>query len=265
VPDAPKERLNMNTKKILCELLFVPVLLAACAGDGSDGESFGAELDETAGTEAGDDEDTGDGESGGEDESGGETTDAPVDEDTGEDPTGADTEGDGDTGDTGEPPDTDDTGDTEVEPPYGDGDSSDLPAVVVQFRNTAGVPISVEGPLFNEDAIDTRGLQYLDAVGQTGDESDHLAFNIVPGEVDPTIRLLMECDDETVRAEIRDESDALLGSALCGEGEQSILLRNAASFTEYRIVVLGAAVEVDYVMSLNAFCFQQCNYTPYVP
>jgi hypothetical protein len=262
----------MNTKNHLCELLLVPVLLVACTHDGSDDMMFGADLDESADTDAEAEADAGDEA---EDDAGDETADpepgdtGAADEGPADDAGETGSEGGGETGmdETGELPDTegDDTG---VEPPFGDGDSSDLPAVRAQFRNTAGAPVTVTGPLFNEEPLDVRGLQYVDAIAPMGDESDHLAFNIVPGENDPTIRVLMECDDPSVRAEIRDEDDALVGSVLCGEGEQSIFLAGASSLDTYQVIVLGGAEDagaIDYVLSVNAFCFQQCNYAPYTP
>lgn len=263
----------MNTRNTLLALLLLPTF-AACSEGSNDGQPFGG-LDESAeegdATESGDDTDA-EAEEGSEDAGETETGAEPTTGDP-DDPTDADDTGDIDVTEGGdledEPdPDTGDTGDTEVDPPFGDGDSTDLPAVRAQFRATAGAPVSVMGPLFNDEPIDTRGLQYEDAIAAGGDETDHLAFVIVPGEVDPTIRVRMECDVPSVRAEIRDETGDLLGTALCGE-EEAILLPDASSMDAYRVAILDAAAqdlgEIAYVLSINAFCFQQCNYAPYVP
>jgi hypothetical protein len=257
----------MNTRNTLFALLLLPTV-GACAAGGADGQPVGSELDDSAGESGGDAESGGNEES---EESGdAETGNAAT---TGELPATADTgeeqETDGGETETDPEPGTTDTGDTEDEPPFGDGDSTDLPAVRAQFRVTAGGPVSVVGPLFNDEPIDTRGLQYEDAIAAGGDETDHLAFNIVPGEVDPTIRVRMECDVSSVRAEIRDEAGGLLGTALCNEEEQAILLTDASSLDEYRVVIFDGVDQdvgaIAYSVSINAFCFQQCAYAPYMP
>lgn len=207
----------------------------------------------------------------GEDTDGGETEgEDPEDTDGGDtDGTTGDTEGEetGETGDT-EGEETGSTGEAPPEAPD-DGDNPSAPAVSVQFRATSPGPISVDEALFNEDPIDTRGLQYLEQLSVPGDDLDVVDFRIVPGQVDPVIRIELECDngDATrVRAEVFDDAGDMVDSVGCGEGEASVLLDNASSMDVYQVQVLvreGEPLLTNYTLSINGYCFQQCNYAPY--
>lgn len=220
-------------------------------------DDAGASTAGTPASSAGDDGDDGDDGTSG-------------DDGTPPDPTDEWTEG-GDDGSTGGDPGTDATGEPaegtgEAPPPFGDGDSSDLPALRLQFRVTAGAPIDVEGPLFNDDALDVRGARYTDVIDPLADATDHLEFNIVPGESDPYLRVTLTCDDPAVRAEIRDEGDALVGMANCGAGEVDVLLVGAGSTDVYRVIVRAGVDDfetTDYSLALDAFCFGGCNYQPW--
>lgn len=216
--------------------------------------------------------------------------DAPASDDAGGstgaiDPdTGADTaEDDGastDTGvgsdDTGLEPDETDGGDTGLPPDQApdDGDHAANPGVVVQFRNTAGAPVSVEGPLFDLEApIDTRGLQYIQEVSNPGDVEDFIAFNIVPGENDPVIEVELHCgspelDPQPLRADVLDEDGAVIDTVICGDGPSMVLLEQASSLDEYQVVVyaLEGMEHFDaYTLEIDAFCFQACTFQPYQP
>ncbi len=251
-------------------LLALCACLAGCAANAADEAEDGgpspAESSGAAEEDSGDDEgavpttspggsEEGSSEEGGSEEGGIEEGSTESSSEGG----GHDTSGGVETG--AESSGTEDTG----TPPFGDGDSTDLPAVVVQFRVTSPGPVAIDGPLFNEDAIDTRGVRYTDAIAADGDATDHLRFTIVPGESDPYVRLTMVCADGLVRAEIRDEDDAVLGMALCGAGQQSILLHGAISTAPYHVVVSGADAQTEYELSLDAYCFGGCNYQPYTP
>lgn len=213
------------------------------------------------------------GETEGEDTEG-EDTEEPG-ETEGDDTEGGDTEGedtegedtDGTTGDTeGETGDS--TGEEIPEAPD-DGDNPSDPAVYVQFRATSPGPISVDEALFNEDAIDTRGLQYLEQVSVPGDDLDVVDFRIVPGQVDPVIRVELECSNggaDRVRADILDEAGDVVDSVGCGDGEANVLLDNASSQDVYQVQVYvrdGEPLLTDYTLSINGYCFQECNYMPY--
>lgn len=190
-----------------------------------------------------------DGETQGETDDGGET---------GGDTTGGETEG-GDT--TGE----------EAPMAEFDGDSEVNPAVRAQFRATAAPPVSVDVPLFNDDAIDTRGLRYQGEVSNPGDQHDFVVFSIVPGEVDPSIGMLLHCGQpglgsDSVRAHLFHEDGTLLETVVCGDDEQQILLEGASSDTQYlvRVEVLDGSELLDtYSLELDGYCFQGCEFQPY--
>ena len=187
-----------------------------------------------------------------------------------------------DAGTTGEPidPDTDTDTDTDdelgttggpIEPPQAepDGDGPNDPAVSFQLRATAGAPVWVEGPLFNAEPIDTRGLRYSDAVSEPGDDLDVVQFRIVPGQVDPYVRFSLLCDSEApgrVFADIVRDGDELIDTLVCGDEQQAILLPNASSYDVYTVEVSiteGDPLLVPYTLDVDGFCFQGCEYAPY--
>lgn len=248
--------------------------LAACAtgnddmadapgfsSDGTTGPADPADTDaQTTGiTGTPDDEDpvASTGEVEGDTEDDGEDTDGPVDGETGD---VEDTDGE-ETGETGavlpEAPD--------------DGDNPSEPALLLQFRNTSPAPLSFDAPLFNTDPIDTQGGQYSEAVSIPGDELDVIAFQIVPGQVDPYVGIELECDapeQARPRAHLYDDGGALLDTVSCGEGEVDVLLKAASSVDVYQVQVElldGDPQLVHYTLSVDGFCFQQCDYAPYVP
>lgn len=147
-----------------------------------------------------------------------------------------------------------------------DGDSSVEPAVLLQFRATAGAPVDIAAPLFNAEPLDVRGARYSETIDPATDETDHLRFSIVPGESDPYVRVTIECDDPAVRADIIDAEEDVVGFATCGAGEVAILLVGATSTEAYGVVV-GSGVDefatTEYTVALDAFCFGGCNYQPF--
>jgi len=152
-----------------------------------------------------------------------------------------------------------------------DGDHDGNPAILAQFRNTAGAPLRFEAPVFNEEPFDIQGLQYAEALSVPGDVLDVVAFGIVPGEVDPTIRITLDCDrDESSRLRatlVRDDTE-VLDTIVCADGPVDILLDGADSFDDYTVEVElddGEDVYTDYELSIDGFCFQDCDYTTYVP
>ena len=239
----------------------------ACASSDSTSEPAGG-LAETEGPADGQEDDPV-----GENDTDAEPDPEPVD-DTGE--TGdvdGETEGETDGGDEtgGETTGGDTTG--EEEPPMAelDGDSEVNPAVRAQFRATAAPPVSVDVPLFNDDAIDTRGLRYQGEVSNPGDQHDFVVFSIVPGEVDPSIGMLLHCGQpglgsDSVRAHLFHEDGTVLETVVCGDDEQQILLEGASSDTEYlvRVEVLDGSELLDtYSLELDGYCFQGCEFQPY--
>ena len=148
-----------------------------------------------------------------------------------------------------------------------DGDSTIAPAVIAQFRATSPGPVSIDAPLFNEDPIDTRGVQYLGAIADDDDPSDHLRFSIVPGQNDPYLRVTLECDDPQVRVEIAREGE-IFDTVPCGDGQTNVLLDDASSFDDFDVTIYSVALAqpaTEYVLSLDGYCFQGCDYVPYAP
>lgn len=249
--------------------LFSAIAVVACLGlvpacATSDSTSApGGGLAETSGAAGGQE-----GDPVGENDTDAELDPEPVDE-TGE--TGdvaGETEDGGETG--GDSTGGDSTG---GEPPMADldGDSEVNPAVRAQFRVTAAPPVSVDVPLFNDSAIDTRGLRYEGEVSNPGDQHDFVVFSIVPGQVDPSIGVFIGCGQpglgsDSVRAHLFHEDGTLLETVVCGDDEQQILLEAASSDTEYlvRVEVLDGSEQLDtYSLELNGYCFQGCDFQPY--
>ncbi|MEM6993701.1 MAG: hypothetical protein AAF721_24520, partial [Myxococcota bacterium] len=121
------------------------------------------------------------------------------------------------------------------------------------------------------DAIDTKGLQYSGEVSNPGDGEDWIQFNIVPGQNDPYIQLSLDCDHydlnpQPLRAELIDEDGAVLETVVCGEDNVNVLLDGANSTKDYfvRIDILDGSEHFDaYTVSIDGYCFQECNYQPY--
>lgn len=258
--------IRMARSLVPCALSMV---LFGCAEADDAADDVGVDA---GSTDAGADEDAETDAAGDDDESeGGGPTDDRGDESTGDE---AGTE-DGTTEDEGTEeagPDATGTEDDGTEDTGGpalddDGDSAVAPAVLAQFRATAGGPVSIDMPLFNDEPIDTRGVQYVGAIAADDDPTDHLRFSIVPGETDPYVRVTMECDDPLVRVRIlRDDEE--LGAVLCGDDTTMVLLDGASSLDAFDVVVHGEDERmqvVDYVLSLDAFCFGGCDYQPYMP
>lgn len=158
-----------------------------------------------------------------------------------------------------------------IEPPQAepDGDGPADPAVSFQLRATAGAPVWVEGPLFNAEPLDIRGLRYSDAVSEPGDDLDVVQFRIVPGQVDPYVRFSLLCDAEAagrVFADIVRDGDELIDTLVCGDEQQAILLPNASSYDVYTVEVSiteGDPLLVPYTLDVDGFCFQGCEFAPY--
>lgn len=200
---------------------------------------------------------------------------------TGDGSTGGDEPTDPEEGTTGvEEPDDESSSSGEPEPTGGvdpvdpaeapeDGDHRDAPGVVVQFRNTAGPPVSVQGPLLDlEEPIDTQGLQYIQEVSSPGDDEDWIEFSIVPGEVDLTIQVQLGCDQDQLdprplQADLLGPEGDLLSTLRCGQDPSSITLHDASAFDRYHVVVYTTSEHYEaYTLEIDAFCFQGCDYQP---
>lgn len=145
-----------------------------------------------------------------------------------------------------------------------DGDTSIRPAVEVVFNPSGTKAWRFEAPLFNEEVILVRGLQYANRVS-LGDPSDWLMFGMQPGDSPTqTLSVRLDCspaEGEQVTMRIRDEAgDQLSIPVHCG-GSHDFRIPAARSTDRYLIeITTNTASSIDYVLSLNAFCFGGCEY-----
>ena len=264
------------TRKTLTTGLLLTLALTACSEGADDSMMFGddagmlGEGDEDL--DADEDEDFEDDEDEDVDEDEDPMDEDPQDEDPqDEDPQDEDPmdpEEPVDPEDPEEPVDPEDPEDPQYPEAEADGDSQIAPAVLVRFRNTAPAPISVDEPIFNEDPIQTTGLQYSNAISVPGDDTDVLQFEIVPGQVDPYVGFTLECDQDEpgrVRADIHGP-EGLIDTIHCGDEDINVLLPDASSNDDYQVEIHmteGDPLYVNYTLSINAFCHQSCNYSPY--
>ena len=156
---------------------------------------------------------------------------------------------------------------------FADGDAASNPGLHAQFRKTAGPPVWIDRMLFNASSpIDTKGIELRNDVSNPGDPADYLAFRLVHGEA-PTTRVTMtlacgfEADvGSVIRAELRDGGGNKIGGTLICGSTNSYAIPNVGGAGNY-LVTIGTGSNnpfyTDYVLSINAYCFQACNYSPY--
>ena len=156
---------------------------------------------------------------------------------------------------------------------FPDGDAASNPGLHAQFRKTAGAPVWVERMLFNASSpIDTKGIELRNDVSNPGDPFDYLAFRLVHGEA-PTTRVTMTlaCGFEAeigsvIRAELRDSGGNKIGGTLTCGSTNAYSIPNVGGAGNY-LVTIGSGASTpfytDYVLSINAYCFQACAYAPY--
>lgn len=167
----------------------------------------------------------------------------------------------------------------EVAPLEDDGDSEVNPGVWAQFRVTAGAPVWVDRMLFNEDdELDVKGIQLRNEIGEPDDPEDWLQFALVHGDAPTTtIQVSLECpvqlengqDAATIigRAEVLDLDGSLVDRILCDDTE-NVVITNEGGSTDHQIRVFAATTNPHYVryeLSVDAYCFQECNYQPFEP
>lgn len=156
-----------------------------------------------------------------------------------------------------------------------DGDSPIDPAWIALFRNTSGAPVRVEEALFNgADPLDVKGIQIANEIGDPEDPGDWLAFELIHGQGAVTaIDITLECLTEYVggspiRVELRDESGAKLGQTITCDSTRKISIPAVGGTPEYLLSIVPTFSQpyyMQYVVSVDAFCFQACVYQPYEP
>jgi uncharacterized protein (DUF2141 family) len=155
-----------------------------------------------------------------------------------------------------------------------DGDAASAPGLFARFRATSPNPVWVQGLLFNAATpIDTKGIQLRDSLGNPADPGDWLAFELVHGQ-SPTssIVLTLECSNtdspSPIRVELRTESGAKIGQNTLCNTTRTISVPNEGGSGDYVLHVIpqfGTPYFTEYVLSVNAYCFQSCNFQPFVP
>ena len=155
-----------------------------------------------------------------------------------------------------------------------DGDAQSNPGWSAQFRNTSGAPVSVAGILFNAAApLDVKGIQIIDQIGDPEDPGDWLEFRLVHGEGEvSSVEFDLECvtsysGSSPIRMELRDDEGAKLGQTVTCDGSATIAIPNEGT-ADYLVAVIpntSAPFYMEYVLSVDAFCFQACAYQPYDP
>jgi hypothetical protein len=155
-----------------------------------------------------------------------------------------------------------------------DGDAQSDPGWSARFRNSSGNPVSVAEILFNSSTpLDVKGLQLANAIGDPQDPGDWIEFELVPGEGEVTSVLFeLECltpytGSSPIRVELRDGDGAKLGTTVTCGGSSNIAIPNEGP-ADYLVSViphLGDPYYMEYVLSIDAFCFQACVYQPYEP
>ncbi len=156
---------------------------------------------------------------------------------------------------------------------FPDMDAASNPGIHAQFRKTSGAPVWVDRMLFNASTpIDTRGMQLRNDVSNPGDPFDFLAFRLVHGD-SPTTRVTMslECGFEAeigsvIDAVLTDSAGNKIGTDLSCGSTRNYSIPNVGGAGNC-LVRIGSASSMpfytDYVLSINAYCFQACTYVPY--
>jgi len=155
-----------------------------------------------------------------------------------------------------------------------DGDAASAPGLFARFRATSPGPVWVEGLLFNAASpIDTKGIQLRDSLGNPADPGDWLAFELVHGQ-SPTssITLTLECSNtdtpSPIRVELRDDNGAKIGLNTLCNSTRTISVPNEGGSGDYLLHVIpqfGTPYFTEYTLSVNAYCFQSCNFQPHEP
>lgn len=156
-----------------------------------------------------------------------------------------------------------------------DGDAASAPGLFALFRATSPSPVYVEGLPFNAATpIDAQGIELRDELGTPADPGDWIAFELVHGQSNTTmITITLACSDtdtpSPIRAELRDEDGAKIGQSTVCDVSREIAVPNEGGSGDYVLhIIPTSATEpfyTDYVASIDAYCFQGCDYQPYEP
>jgi len=155
-----------------------------------------------------------------------------------------------------------------------DGDAASAPGLFARFRATSPGPVWVQGLLFNAATpIDTKGLQLRDRLGNPADPGDWIAFQLVHGQGNSTtITITLECSNtdtpSPIRAELRTAAGAKIGLNTLCNSSRNIAVPNEGGSNNYVlhvIPVISTPFFTEYRVAIDAYCFQGCDYQPFVP
>ena len=155
-----------------------------------------------------------------------------------------------------------------------DGDAQSNPGWSAKFRATSGNPVTVSEILFNSAApLDVKGLQLVNVIGDPEDPGDWLEFELVHGQGQVTqVSFELECltaytGGSPIRVELRDDDGAKLGTSVTCNTSANIAIPNegTADYLVSVIPTVTAPYYMEYVLSIDAFCFQACAYQPFEP
>lgn len=156
-----------------------------------------------------------------------------------------------------------------------DADSSIAPALYVQFRPTSGAPLSTDQPQFNAEPWDVKGVRYVNAISNPGDDADYLTFDLTGGEsASQTIEVTFDCgavsaDASPIRATLTDPDGTRLRVMTCGNPPYRIGIPTDGTMDGYLVAIEptfpNEIYYVEYELSIDAFCTGECVYTPFVP
>lgn len=156
-----------------------------------------------------------------------------------------------------------------------DGDAESAPGLFALFRATSPAPVYVEELPFNAASpIDTKGIQLRDELGNPADPGDWIAFELVHGQSNTTtITITLACGStdtpSPIRAELRDEDGAKIGQTTVCNDSRDIAVPNEGGSGDYLLHIIPTSTTepyyTDYVASIDAYCFQGCDYQPFEP
>lgn len=156
-----------------------------------------------------------------------------------------------------------------------DGDTASKPGVFAQFRSTSGDPVTVSELLFNKDApLDVKGIQLVNELGNPEDTGDWLAFALVHGETpSSSVEISLECDtnytaNSPIKVELRKANGDKIGSNVTCGGSLNYGVPNDGGKGDYLLHITSNTSNpyyAAYTLSVDAFCFQGCEFQPYTP
>lgn len=154
-----------------------------------------------------------------------------------------------------------------------DYDAASNPGVHARFRPTSGGPVTVTEPLFNKGSpVDVKGIQYRKSLSRPGNLADWLAFEMQFGQgTTATFRVSLDCsntipaENNGIRAQLFDSnSNRVHRGVFCGDSANIKLDSRDGKHYVFEIASnRNDPFYTDYVLSIDAFCTQGCDWQAY--